>query len=825
MSLLDVWPHKFADRLLNSPAARWLQPEQFPLQVAGKPHVLGRRMTEVCALLGRAIKDGDDAAIFTPFQDARDLHALLVYLYLLRMAVLSGLSMSSHWANKDSLVAHRDIWVLCNPMRLRKSFQEDLQLEERAITKRMRFSWYSSRGGSGQMQNIGGPLLPGVCALSTEALLQGSLATALESTPAPYAVVIDATSIGEGAELAEQVSRLRALSQGAPLIVLGSIGDKSTIVQARKAKLPMWIMRGGDIKRLEVAEEQFCRDLLRRVGGADLASANLAELHIELQVLRSQSAQRLFVPFLQAAEQLTELAQEERLLLKRSRLLVHAVLGFSVPWRIHLESVASQNRPERYCTPSLEGRLRALREVRPATQDSSAALEQLVACTEQLFKVLQRPQCATPKQTALLRAAGEVQQGRTLYIIAANEVTQRAVEVFLGEHNIDVIQGAVRVMTRNELRRAAADGELAERAELLPIEPLGFDAGLLFCGIVPAIRLHAYDFERATIEKQLNYIAYDTQCTSAARGDKYSWVVGEEREFLDLELAEEPYQWDLHAAEVEEKGLLPEDLPDPGEFVPRDRDWLQQTFNAAEEEILSAAQIALLETPPSDKLRVQLEVDDGEPPVIVAADTLLPLLKNLEESGEGGVFAGEAQKDMLILLPRRNVGGDVLDRLLEQFEVSSNYVLARRFLRLYQNAVALLEKVFNGSAQDAYAKLAEHGLKITSWRTIQNWMRGMVLGPRDVESIRALGLVLERLELILHFARIHAAIAEIRAWRIALARKLIEFVMSGRSLGPDAIIDKRLRLRRADLEEFTRIGRIVKVTLISPQAPARAAAH
>ena len=144
--------------------------------------------------------------------------------------------------------------------------------------------------------------------------------------------------------------------------------------------------------------------------------------------------------------------------------------------------------------------------------------------------------------------------------------------------------------------------------------------------------------------------------------------------------------------------------------------------------------------------------------------------------------------------------------------------MAAQFLRMWRDAIALLDEQTEGSAATAYARLAQHGVGVTTTRAVQYWMEGIVLGPRDPESVRAVGMVTARSELIRHYQLVHSAIGEIRQWRIMLARKLLEYVRAGMALGPDTVVDARLGLRRTDLEEMTRIGRVTRITHLVPTA-------
>jgi hypothetical protein len=459
----EDWASKLMDRLPNSPAADRLFFVPCPIQIDGRPHTIGQRITEVCALVGRAAKRGEDLGVFIPGPDEIDKLTMVLYLHLVRAAVVSGRSAPGRWATAQTLHARGDLWLLGNVSRLRTTILGRLALDNSAITRKLRCRWYASKGGQGRLEGVGGPELPSLCLFGADAVMQGSLASVLEGEAAPYAVVVD-SSLNEGRDLAHLVRRLRHLSQGAPILVLGTLGDKAAILEARRAKIPVWVLRAGDAARLSQLHAEGSSILpsmdAARPGGSDLASSRLiARICVELGVLEAPAARRLLSPLLVAVERLEHLVTDERELVSRARSLVRAVLALSVPWKLHADAITASTGVGRFATLSLEGRLQALRESETTTGDTSVALQQLISETERVFEVLRAPSCVTAKQAALLEAAATAQgTRRPLWIVCANETGLRSVQTYLGDHDINVVSGYVRVLTRPQVRREVADG-------------------------------------------------------------------------------------------------------------------------------------------------------------------------------------------------------------------------------------------------------------------------------------------------------------------------------------------------------------------------------
>jgi hypothetical protein len=538
-------------------------------------------------------------------------------------------------------------------------------------------------------------------------------------------------------------------------------------------------------------------------------------IRVEVALIEDPRFVQLIGPVFNAVHRLELVAPNNSELLGHARALVRGLLGMSVPWRLQVEAIASTGRVGRYATRSLEARLDTLREVATVTGDAASALEQLIQIAQGAFKILRRVHCMTPKQVALLEAASQAQRsGRELCIVCENDATKRAVQAYLGEHEIEVIDSHVEVVTRGELHRAAWAGEHSARAELLLIEPLGFSAGFFFSGLARAVRVLAYDLEREAVERQLGFIAHDTQCASVSQGDKLDWVVGIDRVPTDARVEVDAPLWRIQYCTLRAIGVFPGDLPEVRAFRLSDSGWLQRALEATDEPEADDDVSGSPDMPARSGRRIRLELDDDEEPAVLSVDTPLLLLDELQKTGEGTILAADTRPGMVVLIPRRTIGAALLDRLLEEFESSSEYVIAAQFLRMWKDAVARLVQRTGGSATIAYGWLARHGVRVTTAQAVYYWMRGMVLGPRNAESIRALGEAIERSDLTRHYLKVHAAIGEVRRWRRALARKLAEYVRVGRALGPDAVIDSRLGLRRGDLEAMTRIGRVTRVTYL-----------
>jgi hypothetical protein len=824
----DDWADKLADRLLNSPGED-LFVGDCPLEVNGEPHIIGQRITEACALLGRAAKQGLDLAVFLPPPDTIDVLTTVVYLHRLRQAILSGHSIPGPWASLEVTHLRRDIWLLGHVSRLRATMFGRLALKGRSITKELRIGWHATKGDKSYIESIGETHLPAVCLFRPEELLEGSLPAAVEGSPPPFAMVIDATSIEARAKLAQQVTYLKIAGQHAPVFVLGPVGDKGAAIEVCRARVPMFIVRAGDVVRLNEASAKQGMTVAARSSGADLASTRLAKgIRVEVRVLPALATRGIICPLLQAVRVLERVAADQPQLLSRARQFARAVLGVCIPLKLQVDAVAARGRAGRFATHTLETRLQSLRETETSTGETAGVLQRLLENAEHVVAFLREPSCVTSKQSALLQETSTAHaESRTLWVVCANEITQQAVQTFLGDHNIDVLTGVVRIVTRSQFRRAVAAG-IPTASELLLIDPLAFNDGFYFSGIASLVRLHVYEFERGAVERQLRSIAHDTQCTSARGGDKRDCVVGATAVRptdcvpMDIDVEDDPPLWRVQWTAVDDGAVLPVKLPEVEPFFPPESDWLQKVLDEAERgEDADVADTHWEQgeeggVPAHATTYVSIELDDQEKPALLPPDSSVVLLDDLEETETGSVLARDARVGMMILIARRDVGPALMERLLEPFETSAHYLVAKQFRQMWQDGVAVLVQQAK-SAPDALALLAQHGVGVTTSGAVRHWMRGLVLGPRVPESIQALGRATGRAELTRHHDKIFAAIGYIRQLHVALKRKLFEYASTGKSRGPYDVVDQRLGLRRADLQEITRIGRVTKVTLVSRQ--------
>jgi hypothetical protein len=828
------WASKFTDRLLNSPDTDWLLVRS-GIYVDGAEHLIGRRISETCALAARAVKHGETLAVFIPPADHVDLLMIAIYLHRLRKGVLQGFSAPNSWTTPERLIERGDVWVLGRVRSLRDTMLERLAFEQQPLADSMRCAWYTQRAGRARLEGVGKPTSPAIHLIGGDALLRGAGSAALASGPAPFVVVADANESHEGRSLHEQLSRLRHLSRGAPIIIVGNLGDKAAVLQAREARVPMWLLRAGDAARMNHLEVEHCPMLRARDAGSDLASARLtAGIRVEIDVISGPALVGLVGPLLETMQRLERLAADQTELIGHARALMRAVLSLYVPLRVQMDAIALMGRVGAYASRSFQSRLNAMRECDTATGGIQSVVQRMVECAQEIFTVLQRPGCITGKQAALLQAATHAQLNRQeLYVLCGSETEQCAVKLFLSEHEIEVIDGYVRVLTRTELRKMTALGTAPQPAHVLLLEPLRLTLGFYFSGILPVVRLYIYDIERDAALRQLQHIAHDTQCTSAALGDKREWLVGNARTPTDTQVDGNAPLWRVNFTDLPEESVLPGTAEQVVSFVLPESNWLEQAL-ADESEREESSHLCDTQRAQASSARrsarMQIELDDDEPPALLTPDTQILLLqddggsgKDLEHTGEGTILASEAREKMLILISRRNRGERLLDRLMEQLEettsnhVKANYLTAVTFARLWKEGIAMLAARTEGNCHRAFTLLSDHGVGVTTTGTVLHWMQGQVLGPRDEASIRAVGLAVNRKDISRRCHAIHLAIREVRLARMALGRTLVEYARNGKALGPDAVIDERLGLRRADLDELTRIGRIRRITFLPAQ--------
>jgi hypothetical protein len=798
------------------------------MQIDGKPHRIGKRIAEVCALSGRAVKRRAELAAFIPPADSADTLTVAIYLYLVRLAVLSGISAPGRWATPQLLNERRDIWLIGNVTRMRSMFLKRLVLDGRPITEKICCSWCTNSAGRGRLASVGDPKQPSLCLFGIDAVSKGAVSDAVDSRSPPFAVVIDALGIGSGRELSRQVERLRYASTGAPLIALGALGDKATILEARRAQVPVWLLRAGDAARLDRIEAEHFIALgpmaLSRWGGSDLTSSRLtAGIDVELGILQAPAAQRVFSPLLHAVEYLEGVAGDQQELVSQARGLVRAVIALCVPWKIHVDAVANNGRTGRFATLSLEGRLRALRKSATHTGDTAAALARVLDHAQGVFDVLSAANCVTAKQAALLHAASTAQASRKgLEIVCANESTRRAVQRHLSDAHIDVFTGCVSAVTRSQLMRMVASGR-SEAPDLLLLEPLGFGDGIYFSGISPRVRIHAYEFERGALEKQLRHIAHDTQYTSVLRGDKYRYATGEACIPVDSAVEDAEPLWQMHHLALAEPGVWPGKLPEVERFNIPSSDWLQAALESSAEDNTETTEVEIqndinyaAHAATASGPRVRIELDDNET-FLMSPDAPVVLLDDITGSVPAALSARDVQVGMKVLIPRPAHCRSFLDRVIEQCELPATLKLAKDLSGIWQETLAELDERSEGSGTKALAQLLDYGVGVKTAQSVRRWMLGSVVGPRNVESVRAVGLLTQRAELMLLSKGVYDALGDMRKLYVSIFRKAREHVIAGNSLGADEVIDEALGLRRSDLQEFASAGKVTQVDTVASE--------
>jgi hypothetical protein len=900
------WVSKEVERIGTTATAQRLFVEQWPVRLDGEPYFIGPRMTEAYALFIRAVLSGVGLCWFGPTPTLDDLWGAPISLYFVWRDLLAGRCAPGRWATPALVRKRRDIWILGGVSRLRDGFLDRVKIENRPFTDKMRCHWYTEPAAGPTFAGGGEPGLPGVYVFGADAVLEGTLAVALKGVPPPLAVIIDANGMSRSDELARQVHRLHHLSEHAPILVLGAIGDHVAIGEVSDAGMPVWQLRAGDAARLNQLEHEHAYHLTSVVSsrgtGADLASAYLTNgVSVELEVLEGPATRRWLNPLFQAVERLEAAASQQQALLNDAHNLVRALLSLSVPWKMHSEAAAASPGVGRYAPLSLAMRVNALRARIPATstQQSMVALKTLVQRAEVVCEVLRSPQCVTGKQAALLAAATKAHDaGEPLCIVCHNRPAKRAVEAFLADKIVNVLRGSVKVMTYGQVRRAIFTGQQTPPPTLLVLDALAFGSHWYFSGIARRVRLICYGLEREFLDRRLRGIARDIHSTSAERGDKRAWIVGAYRRGQYLDALARHMQGEAREAtsggavsaavqDVMKRGSswVPtdrgvNDMPPCWDFQPSDRldqavlplqsaavdsdadsepivlpeGWLERalqraaetcdeftddtsednsdadTQEFAESDSGHGAARVLRNAPGRGGARIAVALADGHPPALLAPGSSLLLLRNtpediasgtgfgdLEGTGEGIILATEVRVGQMVLIPRRGSVRALLKRLLERFNTSADYLTASPFQQRWEDSVTSLALLTHGSSAAALALLIEHGVAVTTAQAVQAWFDGVVLGPRDVASIRAVGLVLERAELSEYAELTHAAQAYIRSVHRGLGRVLVEILLAVNWRSTDVVQHKGLRLRRADLEEVSRIGQVTQISDVPPE--------
>jgi len=826
MSPVPTWNELFVDRLPYTPAAERMLLSGSPLKIDGQKHIVGRRMAEVCALFGRHLKTGTHLAAFTTPQDVEDLMTVGAYLHDVWSAIIEGTSSQGSWA-KISLEYCPNLWMITSVPRMRDLWCDRLTLADRPMIDTVACGWRAGPSSAVPLVRSGGASLPLLGVFGADAVMQGALATIGEKNAAPFAVIIDSFGLNKSYDLAELIENVLDRCCEAPIFMLGSIGDTAAIQAARNAKFSTWVLRAGDIARLDQTETEQRITLgtmyQMRNGGADQAAQRLsAGIHVDISVLISSSANRLFMPLLNALQQLELKAQDSGELLKRARRFARAALSFSVPWKIHMEAIANGRSVGRFATPSVLDLLAALRESATASGEIARAAERVVDCGQQIIDVISAPTCVTSKETALLEAAQAAQSNeKPLRIICANQTAQRAAQRYLSEHEIDTLKGCVKVDTRSQLRRAVSAGT-HDGADLLLLDPIGFSDGWYFSGLSSRIHLLSYALEREGIERQLKLIGFQTQCASALI-DKRLIVTGSTSITLDKEVDATPPRWQVNINEKEIPGLWPGKLPSLESiesFVLSHGEWMQKAMESDNDDDEGDSIFEPNDTRSSAiGPHVHVLLDTQKRAIALSPYSKVLILPKAGSGQEpGSIFAREIQVGQQLLIARRNNNGDLLDRILDRCVLSAELEVARELRSIWLDALAELERIAEENHIDVLELLKRHGVLVTTNETVQNWIRGNTICPRDLESIIAVGEATQRPELIHNAKVFFGALTHMRRVSIAITTKAVEYNKAGAALGPDEIIDPALRLRRSDLLNFSCTGRVVAVETIAQAA-------
>lgn len=810
-------------------------------RVDGQPHGMGRRVREACAVIGRAVKRGEDLGYFMPHPVTRDVSGIARNLHALRHEVLSGVSAPGRWASLACLQQRCDIWLLCDVPRVRSTCLRELTLSEEALGAPTRCMWIANQGRLPGLESAGEPGTPGLCLLSSQRIIEGAAAIALRGSRPPFVLLVDGGAVSDYRQLSSCIRRLRDLAQGAPLILVAGIGDQGSLLAAQGASVPAWILRAGDAARLDgLSAEQLpdpCFQRAPQLTGADLSSERLTQrIHIDLEIIEAEAMCQWAAPVFESAQELERFFPEDSEVIRRIRSFLRTLTSLCVPWRTYIEAFAASAHAGPYGANSIETELQALREVRVHTSEERTAFSRAMGVVEEVLETVRAPGFASGKQGALLQALKDTHHAsQTVWLICANEPLQRSVRAFLGKQAVDATSGRIQVTTRQQLRRAAAEGALPGSSVLLPLHPLGFGDAFYFSGIASSVRLQVYDWEREAVEDQLANIGPLTQGTSPRSGSKLYFLTRPQRlqaptreqessSPKDESTGETALLWEIQRSPSRDCSVIPRRPAALRRASFGDSNWLQRA--RAEEDVP-------IETPlgggPGTRTlpreHVMIELDDGGPPerlppeepVLVLPESspshepMRGMEGELEELVQWTLLARQLRVDMEVLIPRVAASGDVLERLLDVFDVSGEYRTATHVNGYWRDAVSRIPDRIGRSAAKALVVLLQHGIPISSARTITRWKRGTVVGPRKAASILAVGLATEHPQLIRHPKVIHAAQAHIRSRRAAAFRRVNQLVRAGKSRGRDTIVDADLRICRADLDEFARIGRVRSV--------------
>jgi len=139
-------------------------------------------------------------------------------------------------------------------------------------------------------------------------------------------------------------------------------------------------------------------------------------------------------------------------------------------------------------------------------------------------------------------------------------------------------------------------------------------------------------------------------------------------------------------------------------------------------------------------------------------------------------------------------------------------------VRLTKEWVKVLQKGYVAANDDPWSlleKLEEKGTDITSPQTVENWLRGDVIGPRNKENLRFIGEIYGNQRLTKNYVEFYKAIRRVRSVRIGLlgqmSRISLEAGVKGLS-GDDGVVSEELNLYLDDFKDIITMHRVRSIS-------------
>lgn len=809
------WPLLLADRLLSTPGVNWLIPEPFHLSNGGQRIALGRRHLELFALAGRSAKRGRSLVLFIPPHESADLLAVAVYFHFVRLAVQAGVSAAGVWINAERIGQVGDVLIAGSNASFRSWLLEDVRLYGEPLGRRFQIAWPNPRRRSSKneaLERRGTRNNPAICLLGQRASRLEWLEE-ISREVHPFVAVVEAT---EAPDLALQaVANLARTFPGMPIIALAALGHKATLLEARKRELPVWVARAGDITALDAAEDAAGVSAGGPGNSTRLtqAAARLSDgIAVRLALVADPTMGMHLGAMIEATMTIEREDGTSSDLLRQSRALVRELSGLAVPLTVYEEAVSANRRVGHYATTSLLRRVEGVRSSAGASGRAESARQDMVVQIDSLLGKLNKRSAHCGKFAALVSIVRAAQaKAESLVIACQNEAMEAAVQGALGQAGIDLLseEQPVRVMTRSRAWRSL--DPVASRGAVLLLGGPDFASGIFFAGLAREVIVLAYDFEDEAIRKQLEHIAHDTQRLSAPGNDKLRLISGAVGPVIDRGVDFlVPARWHIEVDRQSVNGTYLDEPRLPGALLPIDPDWLSTCLEAVDEP-LPEEPGAVVRAATS---RIRITLDDGEDDLFVTPDARLLVVDEMERTGEGEIDAMEVKPGMTIIAMRNDPDRSLFDCLAERLETNRDYTLAQSILLQWRHAVAVVSQRAGGSASAAYDMLRRYGVGVGTSQAVANWMKGSVIGPAEAKSVLAVAKAAGRADLERNYRVVHEAAKRIATWRRSLGRNLAQAVRAGLGLGPDRLVDKDLGLYSSDLEELTRIARVVSVASV-----------